>query len=358
LIFATIGNTDPFDRLVQTVDRWAGQHRQIPVFAQIGEGNYQPVYCQYARYLTPNDYRAKFSQARFVVAHAGMGAIISAVELQKPIILLPRLATLGEQRNEHQLATAKHWRKSPLITVADSTEELFMALSKAIESVPAIATDESPELPSRRFPAGPSLINFVREFVGTHEPNRNASGFHANSPPQDGGSIFLTVGNTDPFDRLVEAVDRWAGTHPSASQVLAQIGNGNYKPRNCKYVRFLSPAVYHDSFSRARLVIGHAGMGTIISALEQHKLIALLPRLAERGEVRNQHQLATIQHFCKLKDVLVADSEVEIGPLLNKAMDLLAAGELVDNSEPSRCTTPVVDQSLIAYIRDFISKTA
>ena len=33
-----------------------------------------------------------------IVAHAGMGTIISAMQHQKPIIIFPRIAALGEHR--------------------------------------------------------------------------------------------------------------------------------------------------------------------------------------------------------------------------------------------------------------------
>lgn len=48
--------------------------------------------------------------ARLIVAHAGMGTIISAMTKGKPIIVFPRIAALGEHRNEHQLATSKNER--------------------------------------------------------------------------------------------------------------------------------------------------------------------------------------------------------------------------------------------------------
>lgn len=167
--------------------------------------------------------------------------------------------------------------------------------------------------------------------------------------------IFVTVGNIDPFNRLVKAVDDWARQHPAGSEVLAQIGNGTYLPTACRYVRFLTPVEYSENFSRARLVVGHAGMGTIITALELNKLIVVLPRLQERGELRNQHQLATVRHFRKSNQVLAADSESELGGILDQAL-ASNKGHATSHSPVTASTDWPPDPELISYVTRFVSQ--
>ena len=65
-----------------------------------------------------------FKSARMIVAHAGMGTIISAMQQEKPIIVFPRIARLGEHRNEHQLATAEKMKELGFVYVANTAEEL------------------------------------------------------------------------------------------------------------------------------------------------------------------------------------------------------------------------------------------
>ena len=48
--------------------------------------------------------------------------------------------------------------------------------------------------------------------------------------------IFLTIGSMFPFDRLVRAMDDWAGTG-SQCEILALIGAGSYEPRHMRWVR-------------------------------------------------------------------------------------------------------------------------
>src|SRR5689334_18569819 len=100
LIFVTVGNMDPFDRLIAAIDHWLSEQTvSEEVLAQIGTGTYRPRRCRHVQFLTPAEYRTAFEQSRFVVSHAGMGSIITALELQKPIIVMPKRASLNEQRN-------------------------------------------------------------------------------------------------------------------------------------------------------------------------------------------------------------------------------------------------------------------
>jgi UDP-N-acetylglucosamine transferase subunit ALG13 len=51
--------------------------------------------------------------------------------------------------------------------------------------------------------------------------------------------------------------------------------------------------VYRRRVAEARLFVAHAGMGSIISAIEAGKPLLMLPRLREQGEHNTDHQLAT-----------------------------------------------------------------
>src|SRR6185503_3524674 len=66
-----------------------------------------------------------------VVAHAGMGSVITAGEHGKPIVLLPRRAGLGEHTNDHQVDTARWLRGRPGLFVADAEADLPAAIAAA-----------------------------------------------------------------------------------------------------------------------------------------------------------------------------------------------------------------------------------
>jgi UDP-N-acetylglucosamine transferase subunit ALG13 len=130
VIFVTVGTDGPFDRLVRTVDRWAGDTGRRDVFAHIGRSSFAPSHIDHVAMLQPDEFRRRFADASVVVAHAGMGTILSALHYRKPILVMPRRASLGEQRNEHQLATARHLRDLGKITVAVDENELFERLAE------------------------------------------------------------------------------------------------------------------------------------------------------------------------------------------------------------------------------------
>lgn len=146
MIFLTLGTHQPFDRLVAAVDAWCGEDPRREVFGQIAEpgpGGYRPRHFRWTQFLDPAAYRVRLARSSFIVAHAGMGSIITALGLGKPILVMPRRAILGEQRNDHQLATVARFRGRPGIHVAMEAGDIgpsLTALSSACsaDGMPAI----------------------------------------------------------------------------------------------------------------------------------------------------------------------------------------------------------------------------
>jgi UDP-N-acetylglucosamine transferase subunit ALG13 len=124
VIFVAVGTQAPFDRLVRTVDEWAARHDRHDVFAQIGRGAPRPSRLEWAESLSAPEFGARAAAAEVVVSHAGMGTILTALELGKPILIMPRRAALGEHRNDHQVDTARKLGEMGLATVAQDESEL------------------------------------------------------------------------------------------------------------------------------------------------------------------------------------------------------------------------------------------
>ena len=156
MIFVTVGTQLPFDRLVRTVDDWAGRTGRDDVFAQIGPSEYAPRHMESAVGLDPAQFRARMEQAEFIVAHAGMGTIINALRMEKTLVVMPRKADLGEHRNDHQIATVRELGSRGLVhAVADER-----ALADTLDTLGTL----SPLPPLPEF-AQASLIDRVRRFV-------------------------------------------------------------------------------------------------------------------------------------------------------------------------------------------------
>jgi beta-1,4-N-acetylglucosaminyltransferase len=118
--------------------------------------------------------------------------------------------------------------------------------------------------------------------------------------------IFLTVGTQFPFDRLVRSVDlAFDGGHID-EEIIAQIGESSYKPRNFISIASLDKDIYDKRLREASSIISHAGIGTITMALDNKKPLLVMPRLAKYGEVVNDHQVAIARRFSELGYILAA----------------------------------------------------
>lgn len=158
MIFATVGTQLPFDRLLHALDSWAALNRQVRVVAQTGRTVASFAHLQARPNLDQRSFAETFAAARVIVAHAGMGTILTALELGKPLILMPRRADLGEHRNDHQLDTAAEMAALSNVTVVEDRSALHEALDAALSTAPVQATPAPAVAP-------PPLIEAVRAFI-------------------------------------------------------------------------------------------------------------------------------------------------------------------------------------------------
>lgn len=153
--------------------------------------------------------------------------------------------------------------------------------------------------------------------------------------------IFVTVGTQLPFDRLVRAVDAWA--ERTGGEAFAQIAGGE-PPRRIGWTRSLTPASFDEHLARATVVVAHAGMGTILSCLRSRRPLLVLPRRAELGEHRNDHQVATARRLAASGRLNVAMDESELGERLDAIGSLGVPEAIGAYAEPG----------LLAFVRSFV----
>lgn len=156
MIFVTVGSQMAFDRLINAVDRWAGQNGRSDIFAQIGPSDLQPEYVQWARELTPVEFREYMRKATVIIAHAGMGTILTALELGKPLLVMPRRGSLQETRNDHQIATAKRFSEQGRLIVAYDEDSLTQKLDVLTHLKPGQQIDPQASI---------ELLDRLRRFV-------------------------------------------------------------------------------------------------------------------------------------------------------------------------------------------------
>jgi UDP-N-acetylglucosamine transferase subunit ALG13 len=158
--------------------------------------------------------------------------------------------------------------------------------------------------------------------------------------------IFVTTGNFDTgFDRLIEAVDRLYEDRLLSEPGLAQIAGGRYEPRHMHWERFLTPEAFDEAIRDARLIIGHAGAGTVRAAAASGTPAIVMPRLAAHGEHYNDHQSATATIYEEKGLALVARSDEELRARLIEA----------DTFHPN---PPSEGGKVAALIRDYLERLA
>lgn len=122
-----------------------------------------------------------------------------------------------------------------------------------------------------------------------------------------------------PFDRLIAGVAAWATAHPDMPDVLAQVGGTQLRPTGLRTVPSLSPEEFRAAVSEAEIIVAHAGMGSVLTAMEYGKPLVVLPRKGALRETRNDHQIATARWLSEKKGVFVAMEESELATAIDRA---------------------------------------
>lgn len=99
--------------------------------------------------------------------------------------------------------------------------------------------------------------------------------------------ILVTIGTSEPFDRLLQAVEGINGEE----ELLVQTGRSGVCPDGACCVDFLGFDELVEQVRRARVVVTHAGAGTVLTVLANGKIPVVVPRRACFGEAVDDHQV-------------------------------------------------------------------
>lgn len=149
---------------------------------------------------------------------------------------------------------------------------------------------------------------------------------------RQGSVIFVVTGTQAPFDRLLSILDKWGGAQ-EAHSIVAQTSSSKMIFKNMTCFDYLEPDVFNEYFNNSDLIIGHAGMGTIIKALENEKRLVVFPRLMKYNEHRNDHQYHTANSFDLLGLINVAYNEDELLAYLDNQKSILIKDRIDTHAE-------------------------
>ncbi len=121
--------------------------------------------------------------------------------------------------------------------------------------------------------------------------------------------IFVTVGtNETRFERLVDAV----GALALDEEIVIQTGHCLGRPAGATCVEFLDFDDMLDHSRRARVVVCHAGVGSIMMSLSAGRRPVVMPRRGDLGEAVDDHQVPLARRMAAAGMVTLVESPGEL----------------------------------------------
>lgn len=91
------------------------------------------------------------------------------------------------------------------------------------------------------------------------------------------------------FARLVRKMDAIAAA--TGERVVMQTGLARTVPDRCEHFAFAPREEIASLIAESRLVVTHAGIGSVIDVLKAGRSLVVVPRLRKFGEHNNDHQI-------------------------------------------------------------------
>lgn len=137
--------------------------------------------------------------------------------------------------------------------------------------------------------------------------------------------IFVTVGTHEqPFNRLVEYIDRLKRDGVIEDEVIIQTGYSTYEPKYCKWQKLFPYQEMIKLVDEARIVITHGGPSSFIMPLQIGKTPIVVPRRHEFNEHVNDHQLEFVRKVANRMGTIIPVEDIsKLGDVI-KNYDMIA----------------------------------
>lgn len=131
--------------------------------------------------------------------------------------------------------------------------------------------------------------------------------------------ILVILGSQDKkFYRLLKAISEQIEKKVINEEVIVQAGySADYQDNRMKIYDYISREEINKLEKKAKYIICHAGVGTILECLKLGKKLIVAPRLKKYKEHTNDHQLQILNEFyskgyiLKLDDFNKLDKEIK-----------------------------------------------
>jgi UDP-N-acetylglucosamine transferase subunit ALG13 len=160
MIFVTVGTHEqPFNRLLESIDKLIEKGIiKEKVIMQIGYSTYIPKHAEWFRFKDFNSIKKIMKRAKIVITHGGTGSIFTALNLNKRVIVVPRLKKFREHTDDHQLQIVKELEKEKMLIGVYDIDQLEEALKK----VKRIKMNLKQKLREKKIPMIPIINDFLK----------------------------------------------------------------------------------------------------------------------------------------------------------------------------------------------------
>lgn len=144
--------------------------------------------------------------------------------------------------------------------------------------------------------------------------------------------ILVTVGTHETgFERLVRSGDELAAL--IEEEVVIQRGHTPYLPSHARSFEWVTGQELEAWMTRARVVVTHAGAGTLLQALKLGRPLVIVPRLRKFSEIHLDHQKQLALALARQGRAVVLE-EVS-GATLRQAVEQAASCLSISSIAPS-----------------------
>ena len=125
--------------------------------------------------------------------------------------------------------------------------------------------------------------------------------------------IFVTVGTHEqPFNRLLECVDKLKEDNIITEEVIMQTGFSTYVPKNCEWKKLFPYDAMIENVKKARIVITHGGPSSFIMPLQEGKIPIVVPRQKKYEEHVNDHQVDFAKAVAERQKNIIVVTDIEV----------------------------------------------
>lgn len=117
--------------------------------------------------------------------------------------------------------------------------------------------------------------------------------------------IFVLLGTfNSEFRRPLISIEKAFIENRVNEETIVQSGHTNFQSKYLKITPFFTPAEIDTLYNDARLIVTHAGTGSILKGVKKGKKVIVTPRLYKFNEHVDDHQLDILEEFAKSNYIL------------------------------------------------------